>query len=170
MLIYDSTGVTLKRSVLGLNTPLYSYTAAQQVTDFGSTQSFAYVVVYQNSAVVGRGFAATNPTCGEGNVISGGSDATSILGVNIVGTPLTSLANIVATGDKTEVFNGYCGAESGQVPVSAAAPAMLFSQLEVQKRARGTDRPPILPPPGADDRLSISRLFPAGVPAPGAKP
>jgi len=93
-----------------------------------------------------------------------------VRGVDIVGTPLVALNSILVTGDALEVFNGICGAESGQVPVSAAAPAMLFSQLEVQKRARGTDRPPILPPPGTDDRLSISRLFPAGVPAPGAKP
>jgi TldD protein len=51
------------------------------------------------------------------------------------------------TGDTLQVFNGVCGAESGQVPVAAAAPAMLFSTIEVQKRRRGTDRPPILPAP-----------------------
>jgi TldD protein len=73
-----------------------------------------------------------------------------VRGVNIVGTPLTSLANIVATGDKTEVFNGYCGAESGSVPVSASAPAMLMTELEVQKKETSTDRPPILPPPSHD--------------------
>jgi TldD protein len=43
-----------------------------------------------------------------------------------------------------------CGAESGSVPVSAAAPAMLFSEIEVQKRAHSLNRPPILPPPGFD--------------------
>jgi hypothetical protein len=47
-----------------------------------------------------------------------------------------------------DVFNGECGAESGSVPVSAAAPAMLFSEIEVQKMAQGHDRPPVLPPPG----------------------
>ncbi len=35
-----------------------------------------------------------------------------IRGADIVGTPLASFAKIVATGDKQEVFNGYCGAES----------------------------------------------------------
>ena len=45
------------------------------------------------------------------------------------------------TGDKTDVFNGMCGAESGQVPVAAAAPAMLFSEIEVQKRAHALNRP-----------------------------
>jgi predicted Zn-dependent protease len=73
-----------------------------------------------------------------------------VRGVNIVGTPLTSLAKIVATGDKTETFNGYCGAESGSVPVSASAPAMLMTELEVQKKETSTDRPPILPPPSHD--------------------
>ena len=54
------------------------------------------------------------------------------------------------TGDKQHVFNGICGAESGSVPVSTAAPAMLFSEMEVQKRAHGHERPPILPAPGVD--------------------
>ena len=71
-----------------------------------------------------------------------------VRGVDIVGTPLLSLNNIVLTGDTLQVFNGVCGAESGQVPVAAAAPAMLFTEIEVQKRRRGTERPPILPPPG----------------------
>jgi TldD protein len=70
-----------------------------------------------------------------------------VRGVDIVGTPLTVLSEIIATGDTTSVFNGICGAESGSVPVSAAAPAMLFSDMEVQKRKYGDARPPILPPP-----------------------
>ncbi len=75
-----------------------------------------------------------------------------VRGVDIVGTPLTVLTQISATGDTTSVFNGICGAESGSVPVSAAAPAMLFSDMEVQKRKYGDTRPPILPPPpGAMD-------------------
>jgi TldD protein len=73
-----------------------------------------------------------------------------VRGVDIVGTPLLSLNNIILTGDKLQVFNGVCGAESGQVPVSAAAPAMLFSEIEVQKKNKGTDRPPLMPPPGSD--------------------
>ena len=73
-----------------------------------------------------------------------------VRGVDIVGTPLASLTKIVATGDKQEVFNGYCGAESGSVPVSAAAPAILTSELEVQKKETSTDRPPILPSPAQD--------------------
>jgi TldD protein len=73
-----------------------------------------------------------------------------VRGVDIVGTPLAALTKIVATGDTPEVFNGYCGAESGYVPVSAVAPAILTSELEVQKKQTSTDRPPILPPPAHD--------------------
>ena len=73
-----------------------------------------------------------------------------VRGVDIVGTPLAALTKIVATGDTPEVFNGYCGAESGSVPVAAASPAILTSELEVQKKQADTDKPPILPPPAHD--------------------
>ena len=77
-----------------------------------------------------------------------------VRGVDIVGTPLAALTKIEATGDTPEVFNGYCGAESGSVPVSAASPAILTRELEVQKKETSTDRPPILPPPAHDDAKS----------------
>jgi TldD protein len=73
-----------------------------------------------------------------------------VRGVSIVGTPQAALAGIMATGDKQDVFNGICGAESGSIPVSAVAPAMLVSEIETQRQAQGTARPPILPPPGAE--------------------
>ena len=85
-----------------------------------------------------------------------------VRGVDIVGTPLLSLNNIILTGDTLKVFNGVCGAESGQVPVAAAAPAMLFSEIEVQKRRRGTERPPILPPPGFESAPSHATCQHAG--------
>jgi predicted Zn-dependent protease len=70
-----------------------------------------------------------------------------VRGVSIVGTPLAAMKSILATGDKYEVFNGECGAESGTIPVSAVAPAMLMQDLETQKQKQGTARPPILPIP-----------------------
>jgi TldD protein len=73
-----------------------------------------------------------------------------VRGIDIVGTPLAALNRILLTGEKQEVFNGVCGAESGQVPVAAVAPAMLFSEIEVQKQAHSLNRPPILPSPLAD--------------------
>ena len=71
-----------------------------------------------------------------------------VRGVSIVGTPQAALNSIMATSDKQEIFNGICGAESGSIPVSAVAPAMLVSQIETQRQAQGSARPPILPPPG----------------------
>ncbi|MGD0801322.1 MAG: metallopeptidase TldD-related protein [Terracidiphilus sp.] len=67
-----------------------------------------------------------------------------VRGVSIVGTPLAAMKRILATGEKSEVFNGICGAESGSIPVSAVAPAMLVSEMETQKQPQGTARPPIL--------------------------
>ena len=80
-----------------------------------------------------------------------------VRGVDIVGTPLAALTRIITTGDKEHVFNGVCGAESGSVPVSAVAPAMLFSEMEVQKRAHGHDRPPILPAPGLESAAASTK-------------
>jgi TldD protein len=72
-----------------------------------------------------------------------------VRGVSIVGTPQAALNRILATGDRREVFNGECGAESGTIPVSAVAPAMLVSEIETQRQQQGVARPPILPPPTA---------------------
>jgi predicted Zn-dependent protease len=70
-----------------------------------------------------------------------------VRGVDIVGTPLSSFAKILVTSDQPDVFNGYCGAESGQVPVSAVSPALLVSEIEIQKKDHALDRPPLLSPP-----------------------
>jgi predicted Zn-dependent protease len=70
-----------------------------------------------------------------------------VRGADLIGTPLTSFSKIVAAGDKMEVFNGFCGAESGYVPVSAASPSILTTQIEVQKKAKSSELQPLLPPP-----------------------
>jgi predicted Zn-dependent protease len=70
-----------------------------------------------------------------------------IRGADIVGTPLASFSKILATSDRPEVFNGYCGAESGSVPVSAVSPAILISEIEIQKKDKSQERPPLLPRP-----------------------
>ncbi len=70
-----------------------------------------------------------------------------IRGADIVGTPLASFAKILATSDRPQVFNGYCGAESGSVPVSAVSPALLVSEIEIEKKNKSQDRPPLLPFP-----------------------
>jgi len=72
-----------------------------------------------------------------------------VRGVDLIGTPLTSFSKIVAAGDTLEIFNGFCGAESGYVPVAAVSPSILTTQIEVQKKTKSSERPPILPPPMA---------------------
>jgi predicted Zn-dependent protease len=70
-----------------------------------------------------------------------------VRGVDLIGTPLTSFSKIIAAGQKPGIFNGYCGAESGSVPVSAISPSLLTTQIEVQKKHKASDKPPVLPPP-----------------------
>jgi TldD protein len=73
-----------------------------------------------------------------------------VRGVDLIGTPLTVFSKILAADDETLVFNGVCGAESGAVPVAASAPAILVSQIEVQKKSKSQERAPILPAPFED--------------------
>jgi TldD protein len=80
-----------------------------------------------------------------------------VRGVDIVGTPLVSLTKIVAASDTQEIFNGYCGAESGSVPVSAVAPAILISEMEFAKKETSTDRPPVLPSPAHDPEAKVQQ-------------
>jgi len=74
-----------------------------------------------------------------------------VRGVDLIGTPLTTFQRIVAASDQVGVFNGMCGAESGWVPVAAVAPDLLVSEIEVQRKEKAHDRPPLLPPPLPDD-------------------
>ena len=91
---------------------------------------------------------------------------TLVRGVEIVGTPLLSINKIIASGDERRVFNGYCGAESGYVPVSTVAPTVLVSEIELQRTRKDTGRPPLLSSPwarqppaaaGANDRPAPPR-------------
>jgi len=75
-----------------------------------------------------------------------------VRGVDLVGTPLVALTNILAAGDDPGVFNGFCGAESGMVPNSAVSPSLLIRQLEVQKKEKGEDPPPVLDKPSTQDK------------------
>lgn len=70
-----------------------------------------------------------------------------VRGVDFIGTPLATFANIIAASEEIGVFNGICGAESGSVPVSACSPALLVSNIELQKKAKSQSKPPLLPPP-----------------------
>ncbi|MBP7862151.1 hypothetical protein KA183_10740 [bacterium] len=80
-----------------------------------------------------------------------------IRGVDIVGTPLASLEQIEAASNETQIFNGECGAESGWISVSASAPSLLVKTIEVQRKQKSDEKPPLLPDPsiiqaGAQER------------------
>jgi TldD protein len=58
-----------------------------------------------------------------------------VRGVDLIGTPLAMFAGITAADDKSEVFTGFCGAESGSVPVTAISPSLFVKRIETQKKA-----------------------------------
>lgn len=70
-----------------------------------------------------------------------------VRGVDLIGTPLVTFGRIEMAGDRVEVFNGRCGAESGWVPVSAVSPALLVGEVETQRKSTAQLTPPLLPPP-----------------------
>jgi len=78
-----------------------------------------------------------------------------VRGVDLIGTPLTAFSQVALAGDQIGIFNGICGAESGGVPVSAVSPSLLINQIEVQKKSKSQERPPI---------LAVPRLLPADIP------
>lgn len=75
-----------------------------------------------------------------------------VRGVDLIGTPLAAFGKFIAASDRIGVFNGICGAESGGVPVSASAPELLVSEVEVQKKAQSQEALPILPAPPRSTR------------------
>ncbi|MBN1416041.1 MAG: TldD/PmbA family protein [Bacteroidales bacterium] len=70
-----------------------------------------------------------------------------VRGVSFIGTPLTVFSEIMATSDRYEVFNGYCGAESGNIPVSTISPGLLIKKLETQKMPETKVIVPKIPSP-----------------------
>jgi TldD protein len=80
-------------------------------------------------------------------VFADGRPDVLVRGVDLIGTPLQTFSRIVGASDQVQVFNGMCGAESGWVPVSAASPDLLVNEIEVQRRDKENDRPPLLPAP-----------------------
>ena len=75
-----------------------------------------------------------------------------VRGVDMIGTPLLTFSRIKQASNQQQVFNGMCGAESGWVPVSAIAPDLLVTEVEVQRRRKSNDKPPILPTPKETDQ------------------
>ncbi|HBZ35824.1 MAG TPA: hypothetical protein DEO33_05355 [Rikenellaceae bacterium] len=70
-----------------------------------------------------------------------------VRGVDMIGTPLSMFSNIDAAGGDFEIFTGTCGASSGNVPVTAISPTILVNKVELQKKAKPTVTPALLPRP-----------------------
>jgi TldD protein len=73
-----------------------------------------------------------------------------VRGVDFIGTPLAIFSEVEATGDNTGVFTGYCGAESGNIPVTAVSPSLFIKKIETQKQPEGYGQMPILPRPDVE--------------------
>jgi TldD protein len=70
-----------------------------------------------------------------------------IRGVRVIGTPMAALQRIIETADKTDVMNGYCGAESGWVAQANCAPSLLLDSLEIERETPDKGIARVLPPP-----------------------
>jgi TldD protein len=128
----------------------------QMLKDEAKKQGKAYGLYFED---ISSGFAVTTRRSPQAfqviplvvyRVYVDGRPDELVRGVSIVGTPQAALSRIVATGDHQDIFNGECGAESGTIPVSAVAPPMLVSEIETQRQAQGTARPPLVAPPSND--------------------
>ena len=71
--------------------------------------------------------------------------------VELIGTPLSALQRIVGFGGQSELDQGFCYAESGSIPVTGIAPAIVLSEIELQQSSTSGFHEPLLPPPFADD-------------------
>jgi len=74
-----------------------------------------------------------------------------VRGVDLIGTPLSMFAEITAAGDKSGIFSGFCGAESGSVPVTAISPSLFVRRIETQKKAQTDIESTLLSTPKAKD-------------------
>lgn len=123
---------------------------------YAKEQGLAYGILVEDIA---GGFTTTGRTMPNAfnvrastayKVYVDGREDELIRGIDLVGTPLVAFSNLRAAGNERDVFNGFCGAESGYVPVSAVAPDLLFERLEFQLKEKGQERPPLLSKPGPD--------------------
>ena len=70
-----------------------------------------------------------------------------IRGVTLIGTPLSMFSQISNAGDTSGIFTGICGAESGEIPVTAISPKLFIKNIETQKASKSSKMTPILSRP-----------------------
>jgi TldD protein len=75
-----------------------------------------------------------------------------VRGVDLIGTPLAMFAEISAAADDAGVFIGFCGAESGNVPVSAVAPSLFVRRIETQKKPKQHEEGTLLSRPASTEQ------------------
>lgn len=75
-----------------------------------------------------------------------------VRGVDLIGTPLAMFAEISAAADDAGVFIGFCGAESGNVPVSAVAPSLFVRRIETQKKPKQHEEGALLSRPASTEQ------------------
>jgi len=80
-------------------------------------------------------------------IYADGSPDEIVRGVDLVGTPLAIFSQIAACGNDYNIFTGYCGAESGSVPVACVSPTLYVKTVETQKKSKSQSQPPILDRP-----------------------
>ncbi len=75
-----------------------------------------------------------------------------VRGIDLIGTPLSIFSHIEAAGNDTGIFTGYCGAESGMVPVTCVSPSLLVREIEFQKKKLSQSKRPVLSRPDTRDK------------------
>lgn len=127
----------------------------QQLLSMAKEQGLPYALIIRD---LSGGFTTTNRYMPQAfkltpyylvQVFVDGRPDRMVRGLDLAGTPLVSLGRIRKVGTESAVFNGFCGAESGWLPVSAVSPSLLFDKLEFQKQELQPSLPPFLPAPRA---------------------
>ncbi|HNR73531.1 MAG TPA: metallopeptidase TldD-related protein [Cyclobacteriaceae bacterium] len=70
-----------------------------------------------------------------------------VRGVDLIGTPLAMFAEITAADKQAAIFTGFCGAESGSVPVTAISPSLFVRRIETQKKPQADIESTVLKAP-----------------------
>jgi TldD protein len=104
-----------------------------------------------------RGFSQQQGTSGHASIRFSGAltylvDAntgtlTLVRDLDLVGTPLALLGNVLAAGDDAQARDMVYGA-----PISVVAPSLLLAEGELQRSESRPERPPILPAPPVKKR------------------
>lgn len=74
-----------------------------------------------------------------------------VRGVDLIGTPLAMFAEITAADKQSAIFTGFCGAESGSVPVTAISPSLFVRRIETQKKPQADIETTVLKTPTTNE-------------------